>query len=82
MPIRIGRSRNVEYGNAEIELGSIEKYAPDLELEGNAITMSFVSPLILINKNGYPEISEGVLREYLDEAFGTKVLYTKAIFTQ
>jgi CRISPR-associated protein Csx10 len=82
MPIRIGRSRNVEYGNAEIELGSIEKYAPDLELEGNAITMSFVSPLILINKNGYPEISEGILREYLDEAFGTKKYSIQKLYSR
>ncbi len=60
----VGRSKNTQYGKAEIELLNIDEFKVD-ELEDNELTVTFISPAILLNKFGYPEISIDVLKEYL-----------------
>jgi len=60
----IGRSKNTQYGKAEIELLDIHEFKCD-EIEDNELTITFISPAILLNKFGYPEISIKTLKKYL-----------------
>ncbi|SHF45064.1 CRISPR-associated protein Csx10 [Caldanaerobius fijiensis DSM 17918] len=75
--IRIGKSKNVEYGSALLTFHEIEEYKKDElfqseHLEDNKVVLTFTSPCILLNGNGYPDISIHSLKRYLDEVFGEK----------
>ncbi|MCF8011043.1 MAG: hypothetical protein K9L56_07120 [Clostridiales bacterium] len=70
--IQIGRSKNTQYGQAEVNLLDIEKFNPSIyfendNLEDNEILLTLTSPVILMNKFGYPEVSLEILREYLED---------------
>ncbi len=60
----VGRSKNIQYGRAEIELLDIDDFKAD-EIEDNELIITFISPAILLNKFGYPEISIKTLKKYL-----------------
>lgn len=65
---RLGKSRNTEYGRVEIELSEEESSTIDeknLE-EQERITITFVSPCVLLNQNGFPEPTLYRLESYLE----------------
>lgn len=82
--VHLGRSKNTQYGEAEIELLDIQEFKGD-DIEDNELTITFTSPAILLNKFGYPEISVNILKEYLasflnlnEEDFGTEQSFAKS----
>jgi len=85
---RAGRSKNTQYGQIEIELRNIQKNAAekmlrdsldnDSDLEDNELILYFASPVILCNKNGFPQVNVILLQEYLREYFGETFKITKS----
>lgn len=68
--IRIGRSKQTQYGRALLTLSKIEPYLPSNtidEINENKVALILRSPTILLNENGYPEVSIKLLYEYLKE---------------
>lgn len=66
---KLGRSKNAQYGDVQINLLDIEKIDPEIDHD-NEVLITCVSPLILENKYGYPEASINLLHDYLQEALG------------
>lgn len=74
---RIGRSRNSQYGYVEIELLEIENLLRNKARETNdkikagqnEVVLTFISPLILVNQYGFPEVSLEILQCYLEKFF-------------
>ncbi len=68
----IGLSRNAQYGQVEIELGEITELNQssedkDFEID-EELVLTLVSPAILLNQYGYPEVSLEILTMYLRDA--------------
>jgi len=61
---RVGRSKKTQYGNAEILLEQSENY-PENNVENGEAVVTFISPAVLLNENGYPEVSAEILLDYL-----------------
>lgn len=71
--IRLGRSRQTEYGSAVFQFLDITKKDLDFdtdELDDNAAILTFISPCILLNEYGFPEVSKKTLKAYLEGVFG------------
>ncbi|NLU11098.1 MAG: hypothetical protein GXW90_09250 [Tepidanaerobacter acetatoxydans] len=72
---RLGKSRNTEYGEVEISLSKIINEDidaltdEDLEDE-DYILLTFISPCILVNENGFPDPSLPNLKCYLENILG------------
>jgi len=86
-PIQIGRSKNTQYGQAEIELSEVREYSPFINLESenledNEVLLTFTSPVILLNKYGYPETSQRVLEEYMRDVFGEHEFHIEQAFVR
>lgn len=80
--ISIGASRNTQYGRAEITLTGSEKVNPfplrETLQEGpyrgkKAVTLIAESPVILINENGFPDVSAPNLLRCLVDGMGVPV---------
>lgn len=70
--IRIGRSKQTQYGRALLTLSEIEPNLPSNTIDAiseneNKVALVLRSPTILLNENGYPEVSIKLLYEYLKE---------------
>ena len=71
---RLGKSRGAEYGKVEISILDIN----DEDLEGSILNfededftlLTFVSPCILLNENGFPDPSVSNLKRYLQSIWG------------
>lgn len=72
-PIKLGRSRTAQYGQAELKILSEQPEKIEIEdkLE-NEIYLTFLSPTILYNENGFPSTSLKSLARYLSEALGIR----------
>jgi CRISPR-associated protein Csx10 len=70
---RMGKSKNAEYGRVRIELEQPELWSKK-EIQGNSVTITFISPCILWNDYGYAEPSRERLQAYLQGFLGTKTL--------
>lgn len=71
--IRLGRSRQAEYGSAVFQFLNITKKDLDFdtdELDDNVAILTFISPCILLNEYGFPEVSEKTLKAYLEGILG------------
>lgn len=78
--IRLGRSKNAQYGHASFCFQQIEPLDEIYKsihadrqiwediLEEQTITLTCLSPMILYNQFGYPEISSAILEDYLKES--------------
>ena len=67
---KIGRSRNTQYGEIEIELLGIKELNPGFEIDDNEIILTFTSPVIMVNEFGFPDVSLKTLSQYLQDALG------------
>jgi len=70
----VGRSKNAQYGQVEIELAEIEEIeenVTELINDDNTLVLTFLSPVILRNRYGFPEVSFRVLQEHLAKVLGT-----------
>jgi len=72
MKINIGRSKQIQYGKAELELlydipdtPISEVYAFNLDRLNNPFILTFWSPAIIYNENGFPSTSITDLKKYL-----------------
>jgi len=72
MKINIGRSKQIQYGEAELELlydipdtpiSEVNTFNPDRL--NNPFILTFWSPAIIYNKNGFPSTSITYLKKYL-----------------
>ncbi|WP_066635762.1 RAMP superfamily CRISPR-associated protein [Desulfolucanica intricata] len=70
LKVKLGRSKNTQYGEVEVELLSINKNNEELDLSNNEVILTFISPVILVNRFGYPEVSLKILQSYLEESLG------------
>ena len=69
----IGRSRSAQYGLVKIgfgDLADMESIKDNGEDNGAEFTMVAMSPIVLYNECGFPDISEKSLEHYLQELFG------------
>lgn len=67
---RLGRSKKTQYGSIEIELLDIEELNPEIDISQGHIILTFISPVILFNKFGFPEVSVDSLSAYLAQMLG------------
>jgi len=67
LPAKLGRSKKAQYGNAEIELLDIKELNPHIDVNSNQVVLTFISPAVLVNQFGFPEVSVKVLSSYLTE---------------
>ncbi|MCR6546878.1 RAMP superfamily CRISPR-associated protein [Dehalobacterium formicoaceticum] len=72
LELQIGRSRSVQYGAVSLEFKEIIPYSQLNKSIGKRITVTLLSPAILWNEYGYPEVSEEILKQYLEDALETK----------
>lgn len=80
--IRIGRSRNAQYGKALLKLFDIEPYTPPLiDTDEDTIILTLQSPAVLYNQYGYPEVSLKIFEHYLQKVLGTRDFEIEACFT-
>jgi len=83
---RVGRSKNTQYGRVEIVLAEIVEPVEDdqteLTVADNTVVLTFLSPVILRNRYGFPEVSVGILREYLAGALGTEDFTIKECYAR
>lgn len=82
---RVGKSRSAQYGKVLIKFGGIESYDdPKVSLENctgldpGHFIVTFKSPCILKNENGFSEATTSLLKKYLEMEFGLKVEVIKA----
>ena len=73
--INIGRSKNIQYGFAELTLNPPEEYISDIGSEkpeeiSDTFILTFLSPAIIYNDNGFPSTSFHDLRSYLVRSLG------------
>ncbi len=70
-PIRLGRSRTAQYGQAELKIlsGAPEKLETKDDLNSE-IYLTFLSPAIFYNENGFPSTSLADLKRYFAKALG------------
>ncbi|MBO8159001.1 RAMP superfamily CRISPR-associated protein [Thermosyntropha sp.] len=67
----IGRSKTAQYGLIKFTWGEIkETAAADMDDE---FIIHALSPIILYNDQGYPEVSEEIFQKYLEEFLGGEV---------
>lgn len=79
--IRIGRSKHAQYGKARLTLFEIEPYAPpSIDPDEDTLILTLQSPAILLNQNGHPEVSDEILKHYLQEALETREFEIEACF--
>jgi CRISPR-associated protein Csx10 len=62
--LRLGRSKNTEYGKVQFSFKEIHR-KNEIDLKNNRVTLFFKSPVILRNKNGFYTPSEELLLEEL-----------------
>ncbi len=67
--MRLGRSHNTQYGLVNISIGDIEEYKTNEEVDRD-FDLTFISPVILYNGNGYPEPSVKNLKTYISKMLG------------
>jgi len=75
---RIGRSKNVQYGKVNFDfIGEVEKLnseIPDHKIEDiTNVTLTFLSDVILFNKNGFSTTDHSVLLLYLQDNINSSV---------
>ena len=77
--IRIGKSKSVQYGRAEIKFGTIEDFMPHNRynnvppvgnMDKNEVVIILMSPAILLNENGFSEVSFKVIEEEINKITG------------
>ena len=80
LPAQLGRSRQTQYGQVEIEFGAVKKYEVDKDarassseckVNGDEVVLTFTSPVILLNEFGFPAVSVQILEKYLQDALKT-----------
>ena len=69
----MGKSKHAEYGRVRIELDKPEPWQGETNF-GNPVSITFVSPCILWNDNGYTESSMERLQDYLKIVLGIETL--------
>ena len=80
---RLGRSKNTQYGMAEfIFMDDISLVESDVSLERDEVILTFLSPVILYNDNGFPDISEETLRKYVTDALGTEQFFIEKYYAR
>lgn len=70
-PIKLGRSRTAQYGQAELKI--LSDTPEELEVKDdldNKIYLTFLSQTILYNQNGFPSTSLNDLKRYLADTLG------------
>lgn len=67
---RLGKSRNAEYGRVLIHKSPNTSSIPAFSNKGNELILTFISPCILRNQMGYPDLSIGYIKTYLAEVLG------------
>lgn len=71
---RLGKSKNAEYGKVEIALSEIIDEDTDITnhdiKDKDFALLTFISPCILFNKNGFSDPSADNLKSYLEEIWG------------
>ncbi|AKB67857.1 hypothetical protein [Methanosarcina mazei] len=79
--IRIGRSKNVQYGEAKLKWISNDPEKYESELQGflpdklnSKFILTFLSPAIIYNEYGFSSASISTLREYLAESLNFETL--------
>lgn len=81
--IRIGRSKNTQYGKALLELFDIVPYTPPLiDSDEDTIILMLQSPAVFFNQYGYPEVSLEIFEHYLQKVLGTKDFEIETCFTR
>jgi len=77
--IRIGKSKSVQYGRTEIKFGEIEDFThhnrynnvpPVGNMDKNEVAIVFMSPTILLNENGFSEVSFKTIKEEINKITG------------
>ncbi|WP_029522231.1 RAMP superfamily CRISPR-associated protein [Persephonella sp. KM09-Lau-8] len=66
---KMGRSKLAQYGTVLVEFGNIS----DIDIntpKSEKVSITAISPIILLNENGYPDLNEKTLKKYLKEALG------------
>lgn len=86
--MRIGRSKSSQYGKTTIQVINKDnydryRYFPHFDVLGNYdknyIVMTAVSPIIVFNKYGFPEVNLDVMKQYLELIIG-KIESIRGIF--
>lgn len=77
----LGRSRNTQYGRVEITLSEVKEDTREFEIEEDLV-LTFTSPVILINKYGYPDTNIEVLKDYLDQFLGKFEYSIEKVFSR
>lgn len=71
---RLGKSKNTEYGKVRIALSEIideDTAITNHDIEGKDFALlTFISPCILLNKNGFSDPSAANLKNYLEDIWG------------
>jgi hypothetical protein len=78
----VGRSRSVQYGSIELTLGSIHGVKDSRKDFSQEVLITLTSPAILVNKYGYPQVSRGILKQYLNDALGRENFTLQDIFAR
>ncbi len=82
--LSLGRSRSAQYGMVRIVFGRPEKYQLDpVEYDPEeGISLTFVSPAIIYNPNGYPTVGIDSLSAALGKGVGIQRAFIKAETTE
>lgn len=71
--IRIGRSRNTQYGNCDFSFqGSVEEYSPKAKTVEKTFTITLISPCILYNNSGFPDSTTENFEQHLVKFLGVE----------
>lgn len=74
--LRIGRSRNIQYGQVELKLVDPAKFYEDvitLDVIKTGMVLILASPAILLNDYGFAEVSADMFAGYLKKLLGINV---------
>ncbi|MHA1439591.1 MAG: RAMP superfamily CRISPR-associated protein [Promethearchaeota archaeon] len=78
----IGRSKSAQYGQIEFIFGEIEDFREYDFKDEDELILAALSPIILYNENGLSEISNEILKKYLENYLKCNIKEIKSIINQ